>query len=360
MKIAMIAPPIERVPPRKYGGTERFVHALTEELVRRGHDVTLFASGDSITDAILVPVYPHSLREAEDLHELHVQGYVVKNLFNAYKRWYEFDIIHDNTLIYGLPVASLIPTPTVITVHNHFDERLQDIFRDFRKPFYIAISHSQRFLAPDIRFSRVIHHGLDMDNYPFSAEHDGYLLYVGRITREKGVHHAIAVAQKLNLPLIIAAKVDRFLQADIIYFNEEIKPHLNDKIRWIGEVDEEERNKLMSRAMCYVHPVTWPEPFGLALIEALACGCPVIGFNKGSIPEIVQHSRSGFVVETEDEMADAVQKIDAISREYCRDYARAQFSVKRMADEYEALYQNILQSHTYTDVIGSANTESAT
>ena len=178
-----------------------------------------------------------------------------------------------------------------------------------------------------------------MEKYPFSSTHDGYLLYVGRISVEKGVHFAIETALYLNLPLIIAAKLDT---KDLAYFNQYIKPHLSESIRWIGEVSEEERNKLMSKAMCFLHPVTWKEPFGLTLIEAMACGCPVIAFKKGSIPEIIIHKKTGFVVLDIHEMIKAVKKINTIKREDCRKHALEKFNTKIMTDEYEKIYQKIL------------------
>jgi glycosyltransferase involved in cell wall biosynthesis len=181
-----------------------------------------------------------------------------------------------------------------------------------------------------------------MDDYPFSAEPENYLLYVGRISPEKGVHHAIEAAKKLDLPLIIAAKLDTYYEEYLIYYRDHIEPHLSDKIKFIGEVDTKKRNELMSKALAFLHPVTWPEPFGLTLIEAMACGCPVVAFRQGSIPELVQEGKTGFVVETVDEMVEAIKRIPALSREECMKYSRTHFNARRMADEYEQLYNEIV------------------
>ena len=337
MKIAMIAPIVERVPPAKYGGTERVVHTLTEELVKRGHDMTLFASGDSVTNAKLVSVYPRALREVR------LQNEIVWQLLSvgaAYAREEEFDIIHDHTGYIGLPAANMARTPVLLTYHGPFTLEVRRIFNTLRKPFVSTISNAQAALAPTLHHAGTVHNGLNMRHYPFSNEHDGYLLFVGRISPEKGVHIAIQVAQELALPLVIAAKLE---PSDRPYYRDYIEPFLSDQIRWIGEVDETERNRLMSRAMCFLHPVTWPEPFGLTLIEAMACGAPVVAFGRGSIPEIVQNRRTGFVVRTVDEMIDAVQNIGAIDRKRCRRHALVSFGAERMADGYEAIYEKILK-----------------
>jgi glycosyltransferase involved in cell wall biosynthesis len=334
MRIAQIAPIIERVPPRKYGGTERVVSALTEELVRRGHDVTLFATGDSLTHARLVSIYPRPLREAK-LKDLY--GTNVWSLFNigtAYARQDEFDIIHDHTSFLGLPTANTARTPVVITCHGPFTPENRHIFRSLRRPRIVTISNAQA-TVPDLNYAGTVYNGLDLAPYPFSAEHDGYLLFVGRISMEKGLHLAIEVALNVNMPLIIAAKLD---DVDQSYFKYYVEPYLSEKIRWIGEVDEEERNQLMSRAFCLIHAATWREPFGLTLIEAMACGCPVLATNIGSIPELVVHGTTGYVVSSVEEMIDAVYAMETIDRSACRAHALGTFNVERMTDAYERIY----------------------
>jgi glycosyltransferase involved in cell wall biosynthesis len=339
MRIAQIAPIAERVPPKRYGGTERVVSALTEELVRRGHEVTLFASGDSITKAKLKSVYPRSLREArlQDIYGLNY--WTLLNIGLAYNMQDEFDIIHDHTIPVSLPTGNLAETPVVATMHGPFNPDNKTIFRSLLRPNIVTISNSQAFTVPDINHLGTVYNGLPMDNYPFGEEPEDYLLFIGRISVEKGVHLAIKVAQELDMKLIIAAKLDK---VDEPYYKLYIEDHLSDRIRWIGEVDERERNELMCKALCMLHPVTWREPFGLTLIEAMACGCPVVAINLGSIPEIIKTGETGYVVEDVETMIEAVGNIGKISRSACRVHALKNFSDKKMADGYELLYNRIL------------------
>lgn len=240
MKIAMVGPIIERVPPKKYGGTERVVHALTEELVRRGHEVTLFASGDSITSAKLSSIFPRALRE---VHQKDLYGTNIWSLMNvglAYQRQDEFDIIHDHNSFLGVIPADFLHTPVVMTMHGAFTLELRQIFNNFRKSNLVTISNSQSYPAPGLNYVGMVYNGLEMDHYPFSETHEDYLLFVGRLSAEKGVHHAMDVAHQLNMPLIIAAKLD---QADKAYFRDFIEPLLSEDVRWIGEVDEKKRNE---------------------------------------------------------------------------------------------------------------------
>lgn len=342
LRIAQIAPLTERVPPKAYGGTERVIHALTEELVRLGHDVSLFASGDSITSAKLSSVYPISLREAKISEHYGLKEWVLSNIGLAYKRQKEFDIIHDHNHVYGLGMAHFSKTPTVTTVHGVLTPRSRKLFEIFNKPPLVTISKAQGRLFPDIRILSTIYNGLPMENYPFSDYDNGYLLYAGRISIEKGLHHAIDVAQNLNLPLIIAAKLDN---VDIEYFNAYISKRIDGKqIKWIGEVDEQKRNELMSKAICLLHPVTWPEPFGLTMIEAMACGCPVVAFDQGSIPEIVSHAKTGFVVHDMEEMMEAVSKINVIDRKECREYSLSNFNARIMTRRYLELYYQLIEN----------------
>jgi glycosyltransferase involved in cell wall biosynthesis len=339
MRIGIIAPIVERVPPKKYGGTERVVHALTEELVQRGHQVTLFASGDSITNAKLVSVFPRALRETNIKDLYGANHYTLLNVGAAFDRQAEFDVIHDHVGPLALPTANLATTPTICTMHGPFTPEVRKLLRTLRKPGITTISDSQYFASADINHVGTVYNGLHMEHYAFSDKPGDYLLFVGRICLEKGTHFAIQVAQELDIPLIIAAKVD---SVDRGYFESYVHPWLSDRIQWIGEVDEEKRNELMAGARCFLHPVTWREPFGLTLIEAQACGAPVVAFAKGSIPEIVEHGKTGFVVEDIEEMVDAVDKIHEIDRNECRARALNMFSAKKMTDGYEEAYQRIL------------------
>jgi glycosyltransferase involved in cell wall biosynthesis len=351
MRIAQIAPIVERLPPKKYGGTERVIYHLTEELVRRGHEVTLFASGDTKTSAKLVSVVPKALREMPD--EKDIYGFNVHSLLNmglAYSRHEEFDVIHDHNAHMGLPTANVVTdkTPVVMTWHGPYDERMTRYFQELTRPYLVSISNSQAKLAPgNLNFLGTVYNGLPMGHYPFSGTPGEYLLFVGRIDPEKGVHHAMDVALALNRKLIIAAKADVQVPAILEYFKKEIEPRLKahpEQLQWIGEVDEEERNQLMQGALAFLHPVQWPEPFGLTLIESMACGTPVVAFGLGAIPEVIKDGHSGYVVSTTQEMIEAVRKIERgeIDRGECRQWALSNFSAQRMADGYEKIYEKAI------------------
>ncbi len=349
MRIAQIAPIPERVPPKKYGGTERVIYHLTEELVRMGHDVTLFASGDSITSAKLISVVPKALREIENTNDIY--GFNIAAMLHmglAYSMQDQFDIIHDHNPHMNLPTANISRTPVVMTWHGPYDREISRYFAMLNNPKLVSISHSQASRAPGLNFIANVYNGLPMQNYPFSANHKNYLLFVGRIDEEKGVHLAMDVAIRLNMPLIIAAKLDDQVPKIKKYFEKQILPRLKaypNLLSWIGEVNETQRNELMKNAMCLVHAVTWPEPFGLTLIEAMACGCPVVALNNGSIPEVVQNGKTGFVVENMDQMAEAIKQINKIDRAYCRKYSVHKFSARRMAQGYVAIYEKVLAMH---------------
>ncbi len=344
MKIAQLVNPIESVPPQKYGGIERMVHALTEELVSFGHVVTLFASGDSQTSAKLHSVYPTSLRAAKVKDIYGTNDYTVLNVVEAYKMQKEFDIIHDHTGNWGLIAATTSTTPVVSTLHGPFTTTNRKLYESIADTVnLVAISEGQMKPVPSLPIAGVVYNGLPMEHYPFCDEPKGYLLFVGRISEEKGVHHAIDVAQYLQIPLIIAAKLESNHRPDVEYFKQYVEPRLDgDKVTWIGEVGEEERNTLMSQAKCFLHPVSFREPFGLTLIEAMACGCPVVAFGRGSIRELIAQGKTGFVVEDAEEMVEAVASIDVIDRGECRRHSLENFSAHRMAKGYEAIYASIL------------------
>lgn len=343
MKIAIVAPLIEAVPPVAYGGTERVVHVLTEELVNRGHEVTLFATGDSRTNARLISVYPRGLRESFPNSLDKRNTYTHLHLSMVYKMQDSFDVIHDHTGVMGAIFASFSKTPVVRTLHTAINNVDRDIYAYLYEQFLVPISESQKKTAPGLGYTEVVYNGLDFTGYPFTQSYQDYLLYVGRIAPQKGVHFAIETAQKTNLPLIIAAKYEEALHKD--YFANKIKPHLKGKIQWVGEVNEKIRNELFSHALASLHPVTWPEPFGLTLIEAMRCGSPVIAFNKGSIPEVVKNNKTGYVVNSVDEMVSAVAKLHKIDRRNCYQHAVKHFTAKQMTDGYEAIYNRAINTH---------------
>jgi glycosyltransferase involved in cell wall biosynthesis len=340
MRIAQIAPIVESVPPKKYGGTERVISVLTEELVRRGHDVTLFATADSQTSAKLISTYPRALREDFPQSSIKRTIWGQRHVATAYAMRNQFDIIHDHTSWLGAGMANMSRTPVVMTLHGAFTQESIALYEPLDNPYFVSISDSQRKPTPDLNYIATVYNGLPMGHYPFSSKNDGYLLFVGRFCEEKSPHYAIEVAKRLDLPLILAAKLEEGASKE--YFEKHIKPHLSDKIRWVGEVDEEERNRLFSRALCSLHPVSWPEPFGLTLIESMACGTPVIAFDQGAIPEVIKHGKTGFVVDNVEGMVNAISKLDRIDRKICRDYVLKRFSVEQMVDNYELVYHAIL------------------
>lgn len=337
LRIAQIAPVTERVPPVKYGGVERVIHALTEELTARGHRVTLFGSGDSQTSARLNSVLENCLREERIKTFSQIAYWTALNISAAYDRAAEFDIIHDHNPYLSLPLAQTSATPVILTLHyQHTGQTL--LYERFRRPYLAAVSKAQVTAAPGLNYAGVVYNGLPMEDYPFSTKSDGYLLFVGRICREKGVRYAIETAIAAKLPLLIAGN-----QADRWYFRRYVAPHLSGKIKWLGEVSQQERNRLMSRALAFLHPAVWPEPFGLTMIEAMACGCPAIALDNGAISEIVASGRTGFVVRSVKEMAAAVGKVSSLDREFCREYALNKFSAAKMTDGYEKIYHAVIR-----------------
>ena len=348
LKIAQLANIAEKIPRHKYGGTERVIYALTEELVKRGHKVTLFASGDSITSAKLISIYPKALRYSRVLDNVYGANILsLLNLGYAYQRQDKFDIIHDHNGYLSLPTANLSKTPVVMTVHGYFGVNEKRIFENLKNPYLVSVSKAQAASAPKLNFMGNVYHGLEMKQFPFSKKPGKYLLFTGRISMEKGVHFAIEVALYLDIPLIIAAKLDTAVDDshDVSYFKQFVEPKLSDQIKWVGEVDEKEKNKLMSEALCSLHPITWPEPFGLTMIESLACGTPVVAFNLGSVKEVIEDKKSGYVVEDVSSMIEAVANISKIDRQYCRKYVLDKFSVKNMVDGYEEIYNKILSQN---------------
>lgn len=351
MRIAQIAGVIERVPPKKYGGVERVVYHLTEELVKRGHEVTLFASGDSQTSAKLVSITSKCLKEMNFQDPYGGNVLTQLNIGNAYRMQNRFDIIHDHNGVLSLPAANIAKKPVVMTYHGPLNKEICQIYNTLRSPHIVTISKSQaRNILIGMNYAGTVYNGLPLETYPFSDIHHGYLLFVGRITLEKGVHFAIEAAEQLGLPLIIAAKLETAFKPDTQYFKEYVEPKLSEKIRWIGEVDEIERNELMRHALAFLYPVTWSEPFGLTMIESMACGAPVIGFNNGSVPELVKEGQTGFVVTNTDQMIEAIKHIDTIDRADCRSYAVEHFSVTKMAEQYELIYKRLLAKQQPTAV----------
>jgi glycosyltransferase involved in cell wall biosynthesis len=340
MRIGQVAPLYERVPPRLYGGTERVVAWLTEELVRRGHDVTLFAAGESQTSARLVAPCARSIRldpSRPDPVALHLL-----ELTQAAELVGEFDMLHCHVDYLAFPFSRLLRTPTVHTLHGRLDLRqLVRLLSHMPEIPLVSISDSQRAPLAPLRLNWIatVHHGLPVETVPFSARGGRYLAFLGRMSREKRPDIAIEVAKRLGLPLRMAAKID---PADREYFEREIRPLLDHPlVEYIGEVTDDEKWQFLADAMCLLFPIDWPEPFGLVMIEALACGTPVIARPCGSAPEIVVDGQVGFLADSVDELVAAVKRVDVIDRARCRRHVEEQFSVQAMTDRYEAVYRQL-------------------
>jgi glycosyltransferase involved in cell wall biosynthesis len=336
----MISPLEMRVPPIAYGGTELVVSLLAEELIRRGHDVTLFASGDSITSARLVSVCPHFLRgSGRDAGIL-----TMLNVVSCLEKANEFDIIHNHTCFEGLATAGLIKTPMLTTLHGGLEGDRLELFAHY-KGWYNTIRQSAKSLLPDKeQFVGVIYNAIDVKSYPLNGSgREPHLLFLSRISYEKGPHLAIEVAKKSRRRLIIAGNVH---PVDEEYFRTMVMPGVDgDQIQYVGEADYHRKRELLGQAYCLLAPITWAEPFGLFFAEAMACGTPVVVFNRGSAPEVVKHGETGFVVDTVDEMVDAIGNVHQIDKRKCREYVERRFDVPRMADDYLAAYERILSEH---------------
>jgi len=342
MKIAQIAPLIESVPPRYYGGTERVVSYLTEALVAQGHDVTLFASGDSMTAGALVACAPGALR-LNRADSDPITHYMIM-LDRVRQMAPQFDILHFHIDQFHFPIFRPIAEQTVTTLHGRQDlPDLARLYAAFPDMPLVSISNAQRKPIPGANFSATIHHGLPADLHPPSFEaHGGYLAFLGRISPEKRVDRAIQIARAAGLPLKIAAKVDR---VDEEYFNSAVKPLLvQPGIEFVGEINEQQKTRFLGEALALLFPIDWPEPFGLVTIEAMACGTPVLAFAEGSVREVIDDGVTGAVITSMDESPAALSRILAIERRNVRRRFEERFTAVRMAADYVAVYQKLLVS----------------
>ncbi len=341
MKIAQIAPLMESVPPRLYGGTERVVSHLTEELVRLGHDVTLFASGDSITSATLVSCSTIALRL--DPNVIDPIPYYMLMLDRVRRLAAEFDILHFHIDYLHFPLFHYLAGRTVTTLHGRQDlPDIKPIFLGFDDMPLVSISHAQRSPVANANFAASIHHGLPLNLMQPNSEPRGrYLAFIGRISPEKRPDRAIAIARSLGIPLKIAAKVDR---VDEAYFKEKIAPLIDGTgVQFIGEINEQNKNEFLGEARGLLFPIDWPEPFGLVMIEAMACGTPVLAFRCGSVSEIIDEGVSGMIVETIEEAIAAVPRLMTMDRRVVRKQFELRFSAARMASDYVHLYRRLLR-----------------
>ena len=341
MKIAQVAPLYERVPPLSYGGTERIVSYLTEELIRQGHELTLFASGDSLTKGRLVAPCDRALRLNPDYVD--PMAYNFLQLEQVFQHAHSFDIIHFHIDYLHFPFSRRLEVPAVTTLHGRLDiPDLVPLYREFSDMPVVSISNDQRKPLSWINWQGTVYHGLPLDRYELKNGEGGYLAFLGRISPEKRVDRAIEIAKLVNMKLKIAAKVD---PADRDYVEKEIRRLLDDPlVEFIGEVGEDEKRNFLGDAYALVFPIDWSEPFGLVLIEAMACGTPVIAYRRGSVPEVIDNGVTGFVVESVEESARALDQIQHFDRERCRQVFEERFSVERMTRDYVRIYEQLVSS----------------
>ena len=342
-RIAQVSPLYESVPPQLYGGTERVVSTLTEELVRQGHDVTLFASGDSRTKAKLVPCSPRSLRL--DPGCVDSLSHHIVMLEEVFSRAHEFDILHFHIDYLHFPVSRRAHVPQVTTLHGRLDlPDLPAVYRAFNDMPLISISDAQRRPLAFANWQRTVLHGLASDQLSFHPDRGSYLAFLGRISPEKRVDRAIEIAKRVGMPLKIAAKVDKI---DKNYFDRQIKPLLDDaSVEFVGEINEQQKDGFLGNAAALLFPIDWPEPFGLVMIEAMACGTPVVAFRNGSVPEVIRPGISGFIVEDMDAAVKATEQALTLSRQACRNDFEARFTAERMALDYLAAYEEVVRPAT--------------
>ncbi len=339
MRIAQVAPLIESVPPSGYGGTERVVSYLTEELVRQGHEVTLFASGDSQTAAKLIAGSPQALRLDPDVVD--PIAHEILEIERVAAMADQFDIIHWHLDYFHFPLSRRLGVPYLTTLHGRLDlPDIQPLYGEFTEAPLISISNDQRSPLPNVNWIETIHHGMPADELTPRYEDGQYLAFLGRISPEKRADRAIEVARQAGIPLKIAAKVD---DDDREYFEEHIEPMLEaDHVDFIGEIGPADKGDFLAHAHALLFPIDWAEPFGLVMIESMACATPVIAFRTGSVPEVITDGVSGFVVDDLDGAVDAVQRLGEIDRRTCRQAFDERFTVDRMARDYLALFEHLV------------------
>jgi glycosyltransferase involved in cell wall biosynthesis len=340
MRIAQVSPLYESVPPGQYGGTERIVSYLTEELVKQGHEVTLFASGDSSTSAKLVTCCPRSLRTDPGCADPMAHHYLM--LEKVFSLASEFDLIHFHIDYLHFPLSRWRGLTQLSTLHGRLDiPDLVLLYEEFREMPLISISDAQRIPIPSAVWLGTVYHGLPEDLFSFHDTPGGYLAFLGRISPEKRLDRAIEIAKRIGMPLKIAAKIDK---VDQEYFEEVIEPLLHHRlVEFVGEIGGREKEEFLGNAYAVLFPIDWPEPFGLVMIEAMACGTPVIAWRNGSVPEVMEDGVTGFIVEGVDEAVQAIEKLASFDRRQCRQVFERRFTADRMANDYANIYEQFLE-----------------
>jgi glycosyltransferase involved in cell wall biosynthesis len=350
MRIAQIAPLYESVPPKTYGGTERVVSYLTEELVRFGHEVTLFASGDSVTTAQLESGCKKALRLTQTCAD--PLAYHTVMFDKVLQRSGEFDVLHFHTDYTHFPATKCMQLPAVTTLHGRLDlPDLVPLYQRFDRVPLVSISQSQRRPLGRVNWVGNVYHGIPKNLYRPQMAEGNYLAFLGRISPEKRPDRAIAIAVKARMKLKIAAKVDA---VDREYFESKIRPLLdNPAVEFLGEIGEAEKNDFLGKAQAYLFPIDWPEPFGLAMIEAMACGTPTIAFDCGSVPEVIDDGVTGFIVKTEEEAVKALKRVSGLSRARCRATFERRFTACRMAKDYLSIYEALVMESLQPQTVNS-------
>jgi glycosyltransferase involved in cell wall biosynthesis len=353
LRIAQIGPLWENIPPPKYGGTERIVHYLTEGLVEKGHDVTLYACGTTITKAKLVSVYPRPLFR-DNVPWWNVM-YPLLNITEAFAHEKEYDIIHmhlnQGSDFMALPLCQSFKQKMVFTLHfpyefNYTWKGNTEVFQKYKDLQYISISNSQRRGGENLNWLKTIYNGVDMDLYKLNERPEDYFLWLGKFNPDKGAKEALLAAKKANIKLMVAGTIDKVESEDYKYYKNEIEPLIDGKqIVFIGELEDKKKNEVYGASRGFLNPIKWNEPFGLVMAESMATGTPVISFNNGAAPEIIKDGETGFIVSDVDEMVKKIGQIDTIDRRKCRQRVEEYFSTKKMVDEYEGVY-NVIASGT--------------
>lgn len=341
MRVAIIAPLWERIPPEGYGGIEIYIYDLVEGLIKKGIDVTLFASKDSQTKAHLEPICPRGLRT--DYLVKNPQAYYSLMMGRVFSKADKFDIIHNHTDHNALPYSQFIDVPMVTHLHGPFVPERVKVYKEYNNTYFISISKNQQQQQPKLNYVANIYHGIPVEKFEFNDKPGDHLVWLGRISPQKDTRGAIEVARRTGRKLILAGKIDK---VDEEYYEEEVRPYIDgEQIHYIGELGFADKIGFLKDAWCMLMPLTWQEPFGLVMIEALACGTPVIASNMGSVPEIIQDGKTGFIVSSISQMIKKVDEISKISRRACRKYVEKNFTQEKMISEHIKAYKEVIKRY---------------